>query len=436
MEEKITSFLKFIKREINSGIVLLIMTILALISANSPLAETYFNIFEKTILSVDFAFWKLSKPLYYWINDGLMAIFFLLVGLEVKREILIGELSNFKKALLPLVAALGGVLVPVIIFLIFNFDNPEYKNGWAVPMATDIAFAVGILAILKDKVSTELKIFLTSLAVVDDIAAVIAIAFFYTSDISFSYLTIAFAAWGFLFLLNKLRVRHIWIFLVIGVLFIWYPILKSGVHATVAGVMIAFTIPLKREYLLGTFVAKVNKRLKVFDGLSLDKKYTLTDETYDAIEDIKEACEQVGSPLQNLEHAIHNVTLYGIIPLFTFANTGIRFESLNFGYLMSSNLVWGIFLGLLVGKALGIGSFVMLAKKIKLVTLPAKMSFRDILGAGFLAGIGFTMSIFITDLSFSDNELITTSKIAIFGASLLSGISGFVILKFRNTKNG
>lgn len=429
MEETLTSLLKFIKREINSGIVLLIMTILAIVVANSPFSDIYFDIFEKTILSIDFAFWKLSKPLYYWINDGLMAIFFLLVGLEVKREILIGELSNIKKALLPLAAASGGIVVPVVIFLLFNFNSAEYKNGWAVPMATDIAFAVGVLAILKDKVSTELKIFLTSLAVVDDIGAVISIALFYTDDVAFGYLAIAFAAWGFLFLLNKLRVRHTWIFLVIGLLFIWYPILKSGVHATVAGVMVAFTIPLKREYLLGTFVAKVSRRLKVFEGVSLDKECSLNEETYNAISDIKEYCGQVGSPLQNLEHAIHNITLYGIVPLFTFANTGIRFGSLNFGQLITDKLALGIFLGLLVGKVLGISSFVMIFKKLKLIDLPGKMSFRDILGAGFLAGIGFTMSIFITDLSFSDNNLVATSKISIFAASLLAGILGFVILK-------
>ncbi|MEN8122840.1 MAG: Na+/H+ antiporter NhaA [Bacteroidota bacterium] len=427
--------IKFIKHEINAGIVLLITTLAALIVANSPAADIYFKIFEETHITFEFEFWKLSKPVYYWINDGLMGIFFFLIGLELKREIKIGELSSIKKAVLPGVAAIGGMLVPAIIFIGFNHSDTVYINGWAIPMATDIAFALGILAILGKRVPVELKIFIVSLAVVDDLGAVLTIAAFYTEEISFFYLGISIAVWLVLFALNKVGVRSLWIYIVIGIFGVWYPLLKSGVHATVAGVLVAFTIPLTRKYKTERFVQDINQKLIQFKKYCRKDNTLLSQEQYDSVDDIKEYCSQVSSPLQNLEHALHNVTFYFIMPLFAFANTGIRFEDFDFNLFISNTLPLGIFFGLIVGKALGISLFVFIFHKLRFVILPKGINYRMVIGAGFLAGIGFTMSIFIADLAFHNNEMIIISKVSILAASLIAGLIGYFILRNNKKSN-
>lgn len=430
MKTIVNPILKFIQREVNAGIVLLFATAAALIVANSPASDIYFKFFEETYINFEFEFWQLSKPLYYWINDGLMGIFFFLVGVELKRELIIGELSSPQKALLPSVAAVGGMLFPALVFFAFNHNNEAYVNGWAIPMATDIAFALGVISLLGKRASLELKIFITSLAIVDDIGAVLTIAIFYTEDISFVFLFIALGVWLVLFVLNKVGVRSLWIYVLIGILGVWYPLLKSGVHATIAGVLVAFTIPMKRKYDAQEFVENIKSKLNQFSAHSDGKKKTLlTNEQYSSVDDIKDYCENVSSPLQNLEHALHNVTFYFIMPLFAFANTGIRFEDFDFKLLLTNNLPLGIFSGLVFGKVLGIFLFVYVFYKLKLVKLPQNLSFRQILGAGFLAGIGFTMSIFISDLAFHNDELITISKVAILFASLVAGIIGFIILR-------
>lgn len=437
MKTFVNPILKFIQREINAGIVLLFATGAALIIANSPASDIYFKFFEQTYINFEFEFWQLSKPLYYWINDGLMGIFFFLVGVELKRELIIGELSSPQKALLPSVAAIGGMLFPALIFFAFNHNNELYVNGWAIPMATDIAFALGVIALLGKRASIELKIFLTSLAIVDDIGAVLTIAVFYTEEISFVFLFIALGVWLVLFALNKVGVRSLWIYVLIGILGVWYPLLKSGVHATIAGVLVAFTIPISRKYNAREFVDNVKEKLDQFSS-NLDgrRRKLLTNEQYSSIDDIKDYCDKVSSPLQNLEHALHNVTFYFIMPLFAFANTGIRFENFDFNLLITNNLPLGIFGGLVFGKVAGIFLFVYVFYKLKLVKLPENLGFRQILGAGFLAGIGFTMSIFISDLAFHNDELITISKVAILFASLVAGITGFIILRFdKKSKN-
>lgn len=435
MKDFIKPIYRFIHREVNSGIVLIFATIAALIVANSPLAEKYFEFFEHTTIDFKFQLWSLSKPLHYWINDGLMGLFFFLIGLEVKREIKIGELSTLQKALLPTVAAVGGMVVPAAIFFFLNKSDSTYVNGWAIPMATDIAFALGVISLLGKRVPLELKIFLTSLAVVDDIGAVLTIAVFYTADISVIYLIIALVVWLALFLINKLGVRSLWIYVVIGIFGVWYPLLLSGVHATIAGVLVAFTIPMSRKYNTDRFVENVKLKISQFVENKGNKKTLLTPEQYDSVDDIKMYCDKVSSPLQNLEHALHNVTFYFIMPLFAFANTGIRFADFDFKVLMENNLPLGIFLGLVVGKVTGILLFVFIFHKLKIIKIPKSFNLAKIIGAGFLAGIGFTMSIFITELAFHNDELITVSKVSILFASLTAGILGFLILRFGKKNN-
>jgi len=429
VQEYVLPILRFIKREVNAGIVLLFTTLAALIVANSPLADVYFKLFEKTYINFEFEFWQLSKPLYYWINDGLMAIFFFLIGLEVKKEIKIGELSTPQKALLPAVAALGGMVVPALIFVAFNFSDSLRVNGWAIPMATDIAFALGVISLLGKRVPIELKIFLTSLAVVDDIGAVLTIAIFYTDTISLGFLGIALGVWLVLFLLNKTGVRSLWIYIVIGIFGVWYPLLKSGIHATIAGVLVAFTIPMQREFESDKFVKNVQKSLIQFKEYAKQNSKILSAEQYDSIDDIKEYCQKASSPLQNLEHALHNMTFYFIMPLFAFANTGIRLKDFDFSLLFSNSLPLGIFWALVLGKVLGVSLFVYVFTKLGWVKIPKVINIKHIIGAGFLAGIGFTMSIFITDLAFHNDELIIISKVSILLASLVSGIVGYFILR-------
>lgn len=430
MKDFVIPILKFIQKNVTAGIVLLSVTILALIIANSPFSDVYFNFFEKTYIEFKFEFWHLSKPLYYWINDGLMAIFFFLVGLEVKREIKIGELSTRQKALLPTVAAIGGMVFPALFFVLVNQNNENYINGWAITMATDIAFALGVITLLGKRIPVELKIFLTSLAVVDDIGAVLTIAVFYTDDISFTYLFIALAVMVVLLILNKLKVRAIWIFIIIGILGVWYPLLKSGVHATIAGVLVAFTIPMNRKIDMQKFVKGINLKIQRFDMQTKPQQQKLlTPEQYNCVDDIKDYCDEVSSPLQNLEHALHNVTFFFIMPLFAFANTGIKFAQFSFSDLFINSLPIGILLGLVVGKVTGITLFVFIFNKLKLIKIPDSLNFRHIIGAGFLAGIGFTMSIFVTELAFHKDNLISISKIAILAASVIAGTLGFLILK-------
>lgn len=418
-----------IGQHVNSGTILLLSTLAALIVANSPLSKFYFDLFEDTYLSIDFHFWHLKKPLYYWINDGLMAIFFLLIGLEIKRELIIGELSSIQKALVPLVAAVGGMIVPALFYVGVNFANPDIIDGWAIPMATDIAFALGIMAILGKRVPIELKVLLTSLAIVDDLGAVLTIAIYYTDTIAMGYLALSLASWVGLFLLGRMGVRSLPVFIIIGVLLVWYPMLKSGVHATVAGVMVAFAIPISRKFDSGRFLEDMGKSIDHFRKGSEEKEGKLLNhEQYGAIESIENHCKDVTSPLQRLEHQLHTITLYGIMPLFAFANTGIDFSTVDFGELASSGLSIGIILGLFFGKVVGIVSFIYIFRGLRIIQLPKKLLLNQYIGAGFLAGIGFTMSIFITDLAFHGASIADTAKMAILLASLLSGIAGFTIL--------
>jgi len=426
---------RFIKNESNSGILLIIATLLAIIIVNSPFKNYYFDFFESTYIGVEFHNWSLKKPIYFWINDGLMAIFFLLIGLEIKRELIIGELSKFNKAILPLLSAVGGMVIPATIYLLLNHHNDVYANGWAIPIATDIAFALGILSLLKNKVSLQLKIFLISLAIIDDLGAVLSIAIFYTEKIFFFYIIIALIGWLALIIINILGYKKKWIYVVLGILVIWLPLLLSGVHATIAGILVATAIPVSRKIDSAKFIKNIDNALIDLKKHSVSEvPGYINSGQFNSIEKIKNYYNSVSSPLQTMENELRNFSLFFIMPLFAFANTGIVLKDIELITLFSNRLSLGIFLGLIVGKSVGITLFTYTALKLKLAKLSSGVSLMQITGIGFLSGIGFTMSIFITELAFHGEYLVNISKISILLASTFSGIIGYVILSFCGTK--
>jgi NhaA family Na+:H+ antiporter len=366
-------FTEFIESEKAGGVVLIVCTVVSLILANSSWQSGYLGIWHTNIAG-------LSAE--HWINDGLMAIFFLLIGLELEREIYIGELSSIKNASLPVFSALGGMLVPAILYLVINFGKPT-QSGFGIPMATDIAFAVGILSLLGKRVSPTLKVFLTALAVIDDLGAILVIAAFYTSSISLVYLFASLGIFGVLLILNRLKVHTLWVYLPAGIA-MWYCMMHSGIHATITGVLLAFAIPFSN-----------------------------------------------GSPQSSsykLQQFLHKPVAFVILPLFALANTGIQVGSDWFSQLSQPNSA-GIFTGLVIGKMVGIVLFAFLAVRMGICALPGDLNWQKIVGAGFLGGIGFTMSIFITLLAFDDAALINSSKMAVLVSSLISGIIGFLWLK-------
>ncbi len=419
---------KFIKMEAFSGILLMIVTLLALVLANSSLSGYYFGFFQQK-LTFAFESFEISKPLILWINDGLMAIFFFLVGLEIKRETQIGELSSLKTATLPAFAAVGGMLVPALFYELFNYSGSGWP-GWGIPMATDIAFALGVITLLGSRVPLSLKLFLTALAIVDDIGAVIVIALFYSSKIYYEALIVAGLLFAVLMMLNAFKVYRVSIYLIIGV-FLWVALLKSGVHATIAGILLAITIPGKAKRSVDECVMSnesVLNRLKdksiPDDNLDPKKDKKLIG----AIYTIGNNCTQSVSPLLRIEHSLHSWAAYLIIPLFAFANAGIIFKPSLMADI-GNPIAVGIFAGLVLGKPIGIALFSLLATRLKLASLPAGVKWKHIIGAGFLGGIGFTMSIFIDNLAFvTDPYNIEIAKIGILFSSLIAGVIGYILL--------
>ena len=373
-------FTEFFQSEQSSGIVLILCTLTAIIVANSPFGQRFID-FWHIKLGFETSGIFLNQTLEHWINDGLMAIFFFLIGLEIEREIYVGELSDLKRASLPIVAAIGGMAVPALFHFVLS-RGTETQNGIGIPMATDIAFALGVLGLLGRRIPASLKVFLTALAIIDDLGAILIIAIFYVSDFSFLYLMLALGVYGGLLILNRLGVRGLPFYLIPGVV-MWYFMLQSGVHATVAGVLLAFALPFG-------------------DG---------SEET----------------PSYKLQHLLHKPVAFGIMPLFALANTGILLSGRWFENLATPNSL-GVFAGLFFGKPLGIFLAGFLAVKARLSQLPGELTWKQIVGAGFLGGIGFTMSIFITLLAFSDPELVQATKISVLLSSLLAGLTGFLIL--------
>ena len=376
----------FFSREEKSGILLLVFATLALIVVNSPLQSIYFDI-KYTSIPINIGDFSFTKSVSHWVNDGLMAIFFFVIGLELKREILEGELSSFDRMVLPAIAAVGGMVAPALIYVLINYTSPENMSGWAIPTATDIAFSLAVLLIIGKSVPLSLKVFLLSLAIIDDLGAVLIIAFFYTSEISAHYLLYSAVIFSLLILLNMSGSQKMYIFILLGI-FLWYFVLKSGIHATIAGVLLATTIP---------------------NNENNDLEHSM---------------------LKQLEHKLHNFVGILVLPIFAFFNSDINFSDVTLNSVYSP-LSLGIILGLLVGKPLGITLFTYIGMKTNIFKLPDNVSLKDIFGLSLLCGIGFTMSLFINGLAFTDQILVDSSKLGIFIGSIVSAVAGYLILKSK-----
>ncbi len=418
---------KFIHQQKSGGIVLGISVIIALFLANSPWSDEYFHFFENKLGFQFNGQSFLNYSIHHWINDGLMAIFFFVLGLELKREIVGGELSNPRKALLPIGAAMGGVIVPALIYFFLN-SSGEASNGWGIPMATDIAFALGVLYLLGDRIPFSLKIFLTALAIVDDLIAVLVIAFFYTSEISMISLAIGIGFICIMYLGNKMGIRNILFYAIFGILGVWTAFLLSGVHATIAAVLAAFTIPADMKISESVYIVRLQTYLQKFQNVDPNNEIpTLTNKQLNILEKIKDDTEDIIPPLQRLEHAMHPFVTFIIIPIFALANGGLSI-AIDIEQLFSTNVALGVALGLIVGKVIGVVGVTLLLVKLKVAPFPKGMNVKNLFGLGFLASIGFTMSLFITSLAFKDPELMTQAKIGIFTASIIGGIIGYMML--------
>ncbi|HET6266514.1 MAG TPA: Na+/H+ antiporter NhaA [Acidobacteriota bacterium] len=429
IEQFVRPFQEFAARETSAGIVLLVVSIIAFGWANSPWRDFYFHVWE-TKLTIGFGRFAISESLEHWINDGLMAIFFFVVGLEIKRELVGGELASVKKAMLPLMAALGGMVVPATIYALLNHSGPG-GHGWGIPMATDIAFSLGILALLGNRIPLGLKVFLTALAIVDDLGAVLVIAIFYTAQISWVSLGIAGVCFVLLIAANLLGVRRPGIFAVIGIA-MWVAVLNSGIHATIAGVLTALTIPVWRRIDTKKFLIEsrsVLERLEQAEAQSEPSEIKEAQQT--ALLTLEEASEKLQSPLLHLEHALHPWVAFVIMPIFALANAGVTVE--NGMESLKHPVSLGIIFGLMLGKPIGILTFTFIAALIGIATIPESVSRKQLVGVGILAGIGFTMSLFISNLAFSDQSLHSEAKIGILFGSLIAGITGWFVL--RKTRN-
>jgi NhaA family Na+:H+ antiporter len=432
VEKLLAPFRRFAATASAGGIVLLAATAVALVWANSPWSESYHQLWE-TPLTFGVARWVVRTDLHHVINDGLMVVFFFLVGLEIKREMLAGELASLRRATLPMVAALGGMVVPASLYALINAGGPG-ASGWGVPMATDIAFALGVLALLGDRVPTGLKVFLAALAIVDDIGAVLVIAVFYSGGVAWG----ALGAAGAILLLaagaNLAGVRRPWVYGGLG-LALWAAILASGVHATVAGVLLAMTIPVRTRLNEGVFLTRARRALDDFDAAALvtamDPATTLLSnaEHHTAIEELETLAEQVQPPLIRVEHALHVPVAYGIMPLFALANAGVSLGGAEIAGAVASPVTLGVVLGLLVGKPVGITGFSWLAVRFGVAALPDGVTWRMLGGAGVLGGIGFTMALFIASLAFRDAGLLEAAKFGVLTASALAGLTGWLILR-------
>ena len=426
----VNSFLKFSKLESIGGILLIFVTVVALLFANSPFYHVYQEFIHLKIRIGIGKIFFIEKSLAHWVNDALMGLFFLLVGLEIKREFLIGELSSLKKALLPVISALGGMIFPALIFLLIVKGNNDYVNGWAIPMATDIAFALGILLIAGKRVPLSLKIFLTAFATIDDIGGIVVIAIFYTKKIVLISLLLMGIVYAIMLLLNKIEVKSPTLYIILGTI-LWFLALKSGIHATIAGILTAFSIPAKGEINLGRFFQEIEillnkirkKKIKEENPLVIAKK------TYYEIETIEEVCHKFQPPLLRIEHHLHPWVTFFILPLFAFVNAGIKIPQ-NFSEFLVSKLSIAVILGLFLGKQIGIFLFTFLAVKLKLCSLPKGVNWKMIYGVSILGGIGFTISMFINTLAFTNPVFIDQVKIGILISTLLASIYGIVYLRF------
>lgn len=422
---------QFIHNSTTGGIVLFSAALLAIVISNSPWSEAFHHFWEIEF-SIGFGKDVISKSLHHWINDGLMAIFFFVIGLELKREIVAGELRNPKNALLPVTAAIGGMIVPALIYLFFN-PSGQTSNGWGVPMATDIAFALGVLYLLGDRVPISLKIFLTALAIVDDLGAVLVIAFFYTSDINFISLATGAVFMGVLIVSNLIGVRNTVYYGIIGIGGLWLAFLMSGVHATIAAVLAAMTIPARVRVTEHEYIAKIKKLTHLFEQEKPTALPTVTDNQLHLIEEIRLCSKRATTPLQRLERNMHPLVAFVIMPIFALSNAGVTFSD-NFFDTLSNPVFFGVFFGLLIGKVVGVFGLTSLLIRMKWFTMPANTNQYHLLGAGFLAAIGFTMSLFISELAFKDAAHTELAKMGILFASVIASFLGYFTIRYANGK--
>ena len=405
-ERIIKPFRVFIKTEQFSGLILIFCTLIALILTNLILFEAY-NAFWATNVTIKFGDFGLNKKFSLWINDGLMAIFFFVVGLEIKREIITGELNSLRKALLPIVSALGGMIVPAIIYILFNLNSPETLPGWGIPMATDIAFTLGILALLGKRAPFPLKVFITGIAIIDDIGAVLVIALFYSSNINWLILIVAFVIFLILILFNRLDLHNPLLYLIGGIT-LWFIILQSGIHATIAGILLAFTVPARNKIDADRFIVESQLILEEFQtsgkcgsGVLLNQKQQST------IKALETTCQKVEAPLQRFERSLHYWVAFTIIPLFILANAGVLLEEIP---LAIHPIELGIFFGLIIGKPFGISVATWIIVRLGYTSLPKGLTWQHIIGVSMLAGIGFTMALFIGSLAITDSVLLIMQK--------------------------
>lgn len=423
---------RFFKIEAAGGIVLMIFTLIALIWANSSYGYYYQDLWENK-LTIGIGSFKISKSILHWVNDGLMAIFFFVVGLEIKRELLAGELSSPKKAALPIAAAIGGMVVPAGMYIVLN-TNPATEGGWGIPMATDIAFSLGILSLLGKRVPLALKIFLVAFAIVDDLGAVLIIALFYSETIYWNYLFVAFGLLLILVIFNRVDIRKTAPYLMVGIV-IWYLFLKSGIHPTIAGVLIAFTIPVKRMIRRTDFRENMQKSMDhFFASPKPQSMIALRDQHMAALHHMKEKIEQVQSPAQKIEHGLHGFVTFFVMPLFALINAGVVLKGARFSDIFS-NVSGIIEFSLVGGKIIGIFLFSYIAVKLGLASLPERVKWKHIISLGFLGGMGFTMSLFVSNLAFKSEALLNPAKIGILTGSLIAGIGGYIMLYLTLEKN-
>ena len=421
----------FMGREKSGGIVLILSVTLAMILANSNIAESYFHIFEQEVGFIVNGEPYLNYSLHHWINDGLMAMFFFVVGLELKREFIGGELADIRNTILPIGAAIGGMIVPALIFLSLNIGTPQ-TMGWGIPMATDIAFALGVVYLLGDKVPASAKLFLTTLAIVDDLGAVLVIAFFYTSELSIASLLFGLGFLAVMFIGNRLGIKSLFFYAALGIGGVWVTFLLSGIHATIAAVLAAFMIPADAKINESVYLKRIKKLTRRFEKEEANQVRTLEEGQVDVLAHIQHDTTIAIPLLQQLEHKMTPIVTFLIMPIFAIANAGISFTDLSLSDIFSTHVALGVTLGLLLGKPIGIIGATFLMVKMRWATLPSAITRRTLLGLGMLASIGFTMSMFISTLAFADELLMTQAKLGIFLASILGGIGGYVLLNKKS----
>ncbi|MHC4422796.1 MAG: Na+/H+ antiporter NhaA [Planctomycetota bacterium] len=426
IDRLLSPLVEFARIEAAGGILLLICTAVAVAWANSPWRGSYFDLWHMPV-AIEIGTFRLSESLAHWVNDGLMAIFFFVVGLEIKRELLVGELASPRKAAIPVAAAVGGMAVPALIYALVNIGG-DGMDGWAIPAATDIAFALGIMALLGKRVPLSLKVFLMAVAIVDDIGAVLVIALFYTSDISWAALGGAGVVMALLILANLLQVRKPIVYVALGLL-LWLAFLQSGVHATLAGILLAFTIPSRFRIRGADFVAFSRRALDEFERAGGNENELMTNQARQQwVHGLEMACEHADTPLLRLEHALVPWVAFVIMPVFALANAGVEISA-GFGSALGSRISLGIILGLVLGKPAGIMLCTWLAVRLGLGALPEGVTWRQISATGWLAGIGFTMSLFIAYLGFGEGEQLVAAKYGILAGSLIAGGGGYVLLR-------